>query len=217
MLAAFMAGEDLHEATARFMLDLKNGVSPENRQLGKTANHALSYGQGWKGLQREVKADSGIILTDEEAKAKHKQFFRMRRGLDRWQQVQIHADCVESPLGRQWWDLPVKGAEYKKGSKQWNTRLNYPIQSGCAEGLVISLALLMREIPDNWRLVNEVHDSIMLEVPDADVARAAAMLKRCMIAGMRHVIKKVPVVVDFKTGKNWAELQDYDVPEEVTA
>jgi DNA polymerase I-like protein with 3'-5' exonuclease and polymerase domains len=54
-----------------------------------------------------------------------------------------------------------------------------------------------------WKLVDAVHDSVLLEVPAADAAEAAQVLQRCMIEGMERLVRTVPIKVDIKMGESW--------------
>jgi len=105
-----------------------------------------------------------------------------------------------SPWGRQWTDLPKAGD--RNNDKRWTTRLNYPVQAAEAEGLKEALALLHPELHFDWKLVNVIHDAIVLEVPKADAADAAKVLHNCMIEGMGRVVKTVPIMVDVSTSAN---------------
>lgn len=81
------------------------------------------------------------------------------------------------------------------------------MQAAEAEGLKEALALLHPELHLDWKLVNVIHDAIVLEVPKADAADAAQVLHNCMIEGMGRVVKTVPIKVDVSTSANGVGLR----------
>lgn len=84
-------------------------------------------------------------------------------------------------------------------------RLNLPVQASAAEGFKQALDLLvksLREYP-RWKLVNVIHDEILLEVPLAESEKAKDILEKNMIQGMETILKVVPVVVNMKIQNNW--------------
>lgn len=76
------------------------------------------------------------------------------------------------------------------------------MQASAAEGLKIALAMLMPLLPAECLLVNVIHDEIILEVPVAQPLQMAVLLEKCMIEGMRSIIKTVPVTVDTNINYN---------------
>lgn len=195
MLQAFQDDEDIHTTTARAIFGGTEAITTEQRALAKALNFGLSFGLSSKGLRDQVKTNSSIDITVEEANAFRNQFLTTYEGLYAWQQRQTRASTVTSPWGRQWTNF---------ATKPWTTRLNYPVQAAEAEGLKGALTLLHRELPTNWKLVNVVHDSIMLEVPKDDSEKATALLQRCMIEGMEQIVKGVPIKVDVTTNESWS-------------
>ena len=55
----------------------------------------------------------------------------------------------------------------------------------------------------NWRLVNSIHDEIILEVPHSDCIEASRFLEQQMIRGMETLVRSVPIIVETKISNNW--------------
>lgn len=207
MVAAYQRGDDLHTNTAQALLN-KEQVTNEDRQLAKGVNFGLAFGLTAVGLRADLKKKYDIDITETRAIQIRNRFFATYKGLAEWQNRQIKAEKISSPGGRVWEALPKP--QTRRGSaaarrKDWTTRLNYPIQAAEAEGLKEALALLLRELVTHlkWRLVNIIHDSIMLEVPEMDAEVAEQILRDCMIKGMEHFVKVVPVEVDKMVSERW--------------
>jgi DNA polymerase-1 len=86
--------------------------------------------------------------------------------------------------------------------------LNTPIQGGAAEVMMTTLAFLERHLQGiDVKLVNVVHDEIVLEVAEQDTARAKEAVERAMVEGMLAVFPNASTagLVEAKSGKNWAE------------
>ena len=86
-------------------------------------------------------------------------------------------------------------------------RLNTPVQGAAADGVKHALALLWetRDRCPSARVVLVVHDEIVLEVPEEDAEKAREWLTGCMLRGMREVVEGVPIKVDAKVGRSWAD------------
>ncbi|MGP8011000.1 MAG: DNA polymerase, partial [Halobacteriota archaeon] len=201
MLEIFERGEDLHAATARAILH-KADITAEDRKLAKAINFGMVFGSSAKGLQTSIASEYGIELSNDEAEQFRNAFFSEYAGVRMWHDSQIRATVVESPGGRKWWNLPKPGTHSK-----WRGRINYPIQAAEAEGVKEGLILLLPKLETHpqWKLVNAIHDEIILEVPDSDVDHARESLVSCLKAGMQKIIATVPIEVDAAVADCWAK------------
>jgi DNA polymerase-1 len=66
-----------------------------------------------------------------------------------------------------------------------------------------TLILLIKQLPNKWKLVNIVHDEIVLEVPEEDTAEASEFLKTCMVDGMKQLVRDVPIDVEVSVNERW--------------
>jgi DNA polymerase I-like protein with 3'-5' exonuclease and polymerase domains len=201
MLEVYEHGEDLHAETARAILH-KADITSEDRKLAKAINFGMVFGSSAKGLQTSI-AEYGIELSLQEAEQFRNAFFTEYTGVRRWHDSQIQATVVESPGGRKWWNLSKPGSTNSK----WRGRINYPIQAAEAEGVKEAFILLLPELErhSEWKLVNAVHDELVLEVPDNEVDDAQEALVSCMKMGMQKIIATVPIEVDATVADCWAK------------
>ncbi|WP_193224627.1 DNA polymerase [Bacillus sp. B1-b2] len=198
---AFQHNEDLHEKTARVVLDKQLGevVTSEERKIGKVVNFGLVYGMTKWGLQKKIQAATGLPISLKEAETFRNRYFELYRGVLFYQDRMLKSSFIQTLGGRYWSDdhhmLP-KGAI---------ARFNYPIQATGTEGLKEALALLLQDRKRGWKLVAAVHDEIVLEVPDSDTEEASLFLKKVMVAGMSKLVKQIPIEVEINCGKYWCK------------
>jgi DNA polymerase I-like protein with 3'-5' exonuclease and polymerase domains len=198
MIEALHAGEDLHTKTAQLVLR-KAAISKEERQLAKGINFGLVYGMSAFGLHRTLKTGYGVHISNAESEQFRNRFLESYPGIRRWHEEQVNRHRISSLGGRSWKDLP------RPRQSGWRHRLNYPVQAAGAEGLKEALALLIDSLPDEWKLVNVIHDEIVLEVPEAEADRAAEFVKSCMIEGMKCLLESVPIEVTVTKADAWAK------------
>jgi DNA polymerase-1 len=210
MLQAYRDGLDLHTLTAQRLLN-KSTVSKQDRQLAKSANFGLLYGQGAPGYQRYARSSYGVELTKEQAAKLRDGFFAAYPGLARWHQ-QIHCDN---------WQRRVKGSPSEtrtligrrvltKPDLWFGPRANFMIQGSGGDGLKTALALLWErreQVPGAFPVL-VVHDEIVVEC-DAGQAKAVAKgLRQAMLDGMQPLIEPVPVDVEVKIGRTWGDMHE---------
>ena len=202
MLAAYEQGQDLHRKTAAAVL----GIDPERvtkpqRQMAKAVNFGLLFGQGAKGLQAYAKASYGVELSPAEADKARTAFFKAYPGLSRWQtetrRNAERAGQVRTPGGR------VRALE---GQRAFATEsLNTPIQGGAAECLLAAMAALELDSLDA-RLVNVVHDELVVECEPEAAGAVAVEVERAMVAGFLAIFPNgcTRDLVEAHSGPNWA-------------
>ena len=209
MLEAYANGEDLHRKTAAAIagVPLKE-VTPEQRQAAKAVNFGLLYGQGPKGLARYAKTNYGVDMSEREAVEAREAFFQTYSGLKRWQQETARkAESSKSvvTLGGRVRDFSREARGY-----QYTEALNTPIQGGAAEVLLATLPKLDKYLEGlDAKLVNVVHDEIVLEVAKRDAPRTKQAVEKAMIEGMLAMFPNASTVglVEAKAGANWAEVK----------
>jgi DNA polymerase-1 len=206
MLKAYARGRDLHRLTAAAVTGVApEAVTPDQRQAAKAVNFGLLYGQGHRGLARYARATYGVSMSEEEARRAQETFFRTYPGLRRWQQETAQrarrTNRVVTPWGR------VRDFSRETGGYRYTEALNTPIQGAAAEIMMAALARITHRLGNlDTKLVNVVHDEIVLETPTA-VQPAAAALERAMVEGFLAVFPGAAVenLVEVKAGANWAE------------
>jgi DNA polymerase-1 len=203
MIEAFERGDDLHVLTASAVLGkAKALVTDKDRQLGKTCNFALLYGQGVRGFRDTIARDTGQVVSEEEARRLRSKFFSTYQGLRDWQ------DCYREPWGQ---NTPldtrtVPLGRRRLGVKGLTFKLNSPIQGAGADGLKMALALLWEtrsRAPDAAPVLC-VHDEIVVECGLATAEATHKWLVEAMTCGMETVLQKVPVEVEAKVCADWS-------------
>ena len=207
MLEAYENGLDLHKKTASEISGVPfDEVTGDQRRAAKPINFGLLYGQGAPGLVRQAKVDYGVYMSVQEARKAKSAFFRTYKMLRRWQKktarLSKRENRIITPGGR------VRDFRKEKKGYRYTKALNTPIQGGAAEVLMAALAVLQNHLKDiDAKLVNTIHDEIVLEVASEHSDKAAIALEAAMTEGMLTIFPTACVknLVDVNTGPNWAE------------
>lgn len=195
MIKAFKDQKDIHAETAAFILQKDISLIDEGaRGLGKRLNFAQCFGVSSYGLPKILKKE-GIIITKSQADYIINLFYKKYPSIYRFHNMLLTSDSIRSVGGRVWSEIP-------KGDGK---RLNLPIQASAAEGFKEGLKLLVEELErrHSWKIVNVIHDEVLLEVDKSEAEQAKDILKTCMEKGMGRILKVVPVVVDMKIANKW--------------
>lgn len=195
MIKAFKEQKDIHAETAAFLFQKDVSLIDEGaRGLGKRVNFAQCYGVSSYGLPKILKKE-GIIITKSQANYIINLFYKKYPNIYRFHNMLLTSDSIRSVGGRVWGDIP-------KGDGK---RLNLPIQASAAEGFKEGLKILVEELErrPSWKIVNVIHDEVLLEVDESEAEEAKEILETCMKKGMEKILKIVPVVVDIKISNKW--------------
>ncbi len=202
LLAAFAAGEDIHRATAAEIFSLApKDVDAEQRRYAKVINFGLIYGMSAFGLARQL----GI----ERAAAQQymDRYFARYPGvaeyMKRTREAARVAGYVETVFGRRLWLPEVKSSNPARRQGAERAAINAPMQGTAAD--LIKMAMIaadrwLREQRLESRLIMQVHDELVLEVPDRELGEVRRELPRLM-GGVAEL--SVPLVVDVGAGPNW--------------
>jgi len=204
LLKAFAQGEDVHRATASEVFGVPlDQVNPEQRRYAKVINFGLIYGMSAFGLASQL----GI----ERAAAQQymdRYFARYPGVADYMQRTRNGArdlGYVETVFGRRLY-LPEIRAQ-NQGRRQGAERaaINAPMQGTAADLIKLAMIAVQHWLETDrlaTRLVMQVHDELVLEVPDAELA----LVKSELPAHMTRVADlAVPLVVDVGSGPNWEQ------------
>ena len=200
MLAVYEQGQDLHRKTAAAFLGKEPGdVTKAERQIAKGINFGMLFGSGTKGLQAFCKSSYGVDLSLAQADKARAAFFQAYPGLSAWQKQTRHAaelaKQVRTPGGR------VRALDRNIGTECLNT----PVQGGAAECLLAALAALDVDSLGG-RLVNIVHDELVVECEPEQAGAVAAEVERAMVAGFLAIFPNGATrdLVEAHSGPNWA-------------
>jgi DNA polymerase-1 len=202
LMRAFHEGADIHRATAADIFGVPaQDVSAEQRRYIKAVNFGLIYGMGAFGLATQLGIERGAAQQFID------KYFQRYPGvaqyMQRTRELAREQGYVETVFGRRLWlpDIKAAGGPRRAGAER--AAINAPMQGTAAD--LVKLAMIAVQ---DWldaaklatKLVLQVHDELVLEVPDGELARVKAELPALMtgVATLR-----VPLVVDVGTGPNW--------------
>jgi DNA polymerase I-like protein with 3'-5' exonuclease and polymerase domains len=202
LVKALMSGEDLHRVTASQMLGIAlEEVSKEQRAAAKQLNYGIMYGLGAQGLGARI----GCSL--EEAEVLLRKYFDAYSGV-----ASFLRDAAERAVtdretrtrsGRLiYFSFDANDRAQVAGAQRLGK--NAPIQGSSADITKRSLALLYEALkPIDAKIVNCIHDEIVIEAAEEQAEEVAAILEREMIEAAREFIRSVPVTVDVAIADAW--------------
>ncbi|MBX3641089.1 MAG: DNA polymerase I [Nitrosomonas sp.] len=204
LLKAFAAGEDIHRATAAeiFALPLDE-IDAEQRRYAKVINFGLIYGMSEFGLAAQL----GIERS--AARAYIDRYFQRYPGvanyMQRTREKARTAGFVETVLGRRLWLSEINSPNGNRRQGAERAAINAPMQGTAAD--IIKLAMIavqqwLAEARLQSQLIMQVHDELVLEVPDQEIDTILSELPLYM----EQVISlDVPLLVDIGAGTNWEQ------------
>jgi len=199
---AFLAGGDIHKQTAAviFGVDLAD-VTSDMRARAKTINFATIYGQGPFALARQLK------IPQAEAKAFIETYFTRFAGvkafLDRCVVEAKERGYVETIFKRRRWVPELKDRNFNIRAFGERVAANAPIQGSAADLIKIAMLRIHAALPTAVpaaRMLLQVHDELVFEVPADDVDALSALVKQEMEGAARLA---VPLLVEVGVGDNW--------------
>jgi len=209
LLEAFRQDQDIHRTTAAaiFGVDLDD-VTYDQRRFAKAVNFGLIYGMGAFRLARDT--DLTLSEADGYINEYFARFPGIRRYLDETKEMAREQGYVETLLGRRRYfpifKVPASGSNRQAMLRAEREAVNHPIQGTAAD--IIKIAMLnLHEALANFqaRMVLQVHDELVLEVPEEELDKVRPLV----IDVMSHAFKlDVQLKVDASSGSNWLELKD---------
>ncbi|MFV5213535.1 DNA polymerase I [Azonexus caeni] len=202
LLEAFAHGEDVHRATAGEIFGVTPlEVGPDQRRVAKSINFGLIYGMSAFGLARQLGLERSAAQTYID------RYFARYPGVARYMEearatVREHG-YVETVYGRRLWLPEIRSSNGNRRQAAERAAINAPMQGTAAD--LIKLAMIAVQ---NWleqtarqsKLVLQVHDELVLEVPDGELREIRTHLPRLMTQVAQL---KVPLVVEVGVGPNW--------------
>jgi DNA polymerase-1 len=206
LISAFEAGADIHTAVASEVFGIPmDEVTKEHRNGAKMVNFGIVYGITSYGLARRLGGDTSVARAAgiiEEYKARFP-------GIESFLQSCIDQaaakGCVETILGRRRPIPQIHSRNPNERALGERMAINTVVQGSAADLIKLAMLDLYRTLPKKYpdlRMLLQIHDELVFEVPDSDVEGAWAFIKGRMEAAMEL---RVPLVVDGSWGKSWAE------------
>jgi len=219
LVEAYQKNEDIHTVTARLIFE-KEDVTSDERRLAKTINFGVIYGMGSLRFSRSTGVDKAN--ANEFIKRFNQRYVKLFEYLEGVKKQAIAQGYVETILGRRrYFNFTSNAIRNLKGSKQEDIDLsklknlgaydagllrsaaNAPIQGSSADIIKIAMVRL-HEVLQSYqaRLLLQVHDELVLEVPPNEWSELQPQIKSVMESA---VSLSVPLVVDVRAGENWME------------
>ena len=204
MIEAFRAGTDVHSVTASriFKVDL-DSVTPGQRRVAKTANFGIMYGISAFGLAQRLRcsrSEAKSIIDDYFSS-----FPAIREFIDNTILFARKNGYVQTLFGRRRYVPDVNAQNAQIRSLAERNAVNAPIQGTAADIIKIAMARVderVRRENLKSRMVLQIHDELVLEVPVAEIER----VREILVSEMEGVIKlNVPLTVECNYGKNWLQ------------
>jgi DNA polymerase-1 len=208
LVASFQRGEDIHRRTASELYACSpEAVTDTQRSIAKAINFGLMYGKTAFGLAQELS-----ISRKEAAEMIDKYFTRyagVKATLDRLIEEARASGMVKTVLGR---TRPLTEIHSRNPAVRANAErmaMNTPIQGTAADLMklaMIALAHRLRTEHSAARMLIQVHDELVLEVPKDDVATVARWTREAMMSAARGAWEaRVPFEVQIASGPNWLD------------
>ncbi|MFL9864577.1 DNA polymerase I [Paraburkholderia fungorum] len=204
LLRAFSHGEDIHRATAAEIFSVTPlEVSNDQRRVAKVINFGLIYGMSAFGLA------ANLGITRDAAKLYIDRYFARYPGVARYMdETRLSAKSkgyVETAFGRRLWLPEINGGNGPRRQAAERAAINAPMQGTAADLIKLSMIAVQKWIEESkigTRMIMQVHDELILEVPDAELSDVRKRLPElmCGVAAL-----KVPLVAEVGAGLNWEE------------
>jgi len=195
LIDAFKNNKDVHSLTAAAIFGVKlEDVDQNMRRIGKTVNFSLIYGSSAYGLSENL----GIPV--EDAKNFIDKYFETYKKVKEIQEESLKLakknGYVETIFGRKRFLKNIKTSK----SELKRIAINAPIQGSAADIMKLAMINIYNELPKEAKLILQVHDEVLIELPEEIVDKVTTIVKNCM---ENAVELDVPLKVDVTVGKSW--------------
>jgi DNA polymerase-1 len=204
MTEAFNRGEDIHARTARAVFGAKTKKEEsDNRRLAKIVNFAIAYDIGPFGLAQRTglsRAEARRVIDDY-----YETYKGVRRYMEETPEQVRETGVVRTIFGRIRPIPDINNRNHNLRARAEREAINAPMQGSVAD--LVKMAMIrvrdrLRRDRLGARMILQVHDELLLEVPEKEVDRTKEVVR----AEMENVYKlAVPLVVDVGVGRNWME------------
>ncbi|MGH7631397.1 MAG: DNA polymerase I, partial [Gemmatimonadales bacterium] len=203
-IEAFRQGGDIHRQTAALIFNIAaDRVTPEMRARAKTINFATIYGQGPFALSRQ------LGISQDEAKQFITRYFErfagVRAFLERQVELAREQGYVETLFKRRRYIPEIRDRNFNMRAYGERNARNSPLQGSAADLIKLAMVRIhgaLRERALASRMLLQVHDELVFEVPAGEVDAMRELVRR----EMETVVElRVPLVVDVGVGPNWLD------------
>ena len=207
LLEAFQRGDDIHALTASAVFGVPAAEqTDEHRRRAKAINYGVVYGISAFGLAQQTGVPQG------EAQQYIDEYFRRYEGVSRYRDATLEevrkSGIVRTLSGRMRRipDINVKDPNARHFAER--TAVNTPLQGSASDLIKLAMIRVDRELQERRataRMLLQVHDELVLEVPETEVQATAALLRECM---EKAYALRVPLLTTVYAGRNWRDMDD---------
>jgi DNA polymerase I len=199
---AFRDGADVHRATAAEVFGIPlESVSADERRVAKVINFGLIYGMSSFGVAQNLGIERGIAQTYIDSY--FARYPGVRRYMDETRRLARERGYIETVFGRRLWLPELKSGAPVRRQAAERAAINAPMQGTAAD--LIKLAMIaVQTFLDTEKLrsmlIMQVHDELVLEVPDPELEHVKAKVRELM---QSVATLDVPLLVELGVGPNW--------------
>ncbi|MCJ7515324.1 MAG: DNA polymerase I [Dehalococcoidia bacterium] len=205
LIATFLRDEDVHTATASRIFNVpEDKVTSEMRRVAKTVNFGVIYGMSGYGLEQATS------FSREEASEFIAAYFEkypgVREYIENTKNQARELGYVQTVMGRRRYIPEIKSPNGQVRQAAERMAINMPVQGTSADIIKIAMVNLHREMEKQnlrSRMTLQVHDELLFEVPPEETERMKELVSLIMPQALKL---SVPLKIDIKMGKNWAEM-----------
>ena len=204
LLIAFSEGRDIHSATAAEVFDINiDDVSDDQRRSAKAINFGLIYGMSAFGLSKQLNISRGD--AQDYIERYFDRYPGVKQYMDKIREVAANQGYVETIFGRRLYLPEINAENFQRRQAAERTAINAPMQGSAADiikGAMISVDKWLCKSKLDTRMIMQVHDELVLEVPDhlVDVVSEGVLANMCGAAEL-----SIPLAVEVGVGDNWDE------------
>jgi len=207
LLGAFAADRDVHQATAAEVFEVPlEDVSAEQRRSAKAINFGLIYGMSAFGLAKQLGIDRSA--AQRYVDLYFARYPGVKSYMDRTREQAREHGFVETVFGRRLYLPDIRSRNRAQQQYAERSAINAPMQGTAADliklAMIAVVAWCETEGRGKARLIMQVHDELVLEVPEGVVEEVTAAVRDRMIAAGVGALS-VPLKVEVGQGKNWDE------------
>jgi DNA polymerase-1 len=206
LLASFSQDEDIHATTASEVFGVAlDEVTPEMRRVAKVVNFGVIYGMSEYGLEQATE------LSREEAAQFIDSYFqrypRVKEYIELTKQQAREQGYVQTLMGRRRYIPEINSSNRQVREAAERMAINMPVQGTAADIIKLAMIRLQREIDKRGlksRMLLQVHDELLFEVPPKEVEETKGLVEEIM---PQAVELSVPLKVEVRVGRNWGEME----------
>ncbi len=204
LLRAFAEGMDVHRATAAEVFGVApEAVSSEQRRYAKVINFGLIYGMSSYGLAKALAIDNTAAKNYIERY--FARFAGVRHYMDSTRAQAKAQGYVETVMGRRLYLPEINSPNGPRRAGAERAAINAPMQGTAADLIKLSMVAVQRALDEQQRgtrMIMQVHDELVFEVPEAEVDWLKTEVPRLM-AGVAQL--RVPLLAEVGVGANWEQ------------